>query len=166
MKLSSFKTKYTVKKLSSEDVCEIYDLCKSNVQYYHYAKQELTHESILSDIDELPQGKTKSDKYYLGFYEKDLLVAIIDLIDMFPDKQTIYISFFMIRKSQQGKGIASAIIKELIQHFKQNEYHFVRLSVILENKEAMQFWKKIGFVSTDKIVSLENCKVEVFLLTL
>lgn len=166
MELSSFKSIYTIKLLSCEDVEEIYYLCKSNPQYYNYAKQELTYENIISDINELPQGKSQSDKYYLGFYEKDVLVAIMDLIDKFPDDKTMYISFFMIRKSHQGNGVASTIIKELIQYLKQNEYQFIRLSIILENTEALHFWKKMGFVSINRIVSLGHCYVEVFLLSL
>ncbi|QQK08576.1 hypothetical protein [Miniphocaeibacter halophilus] len=73
--------KFTVKKLNMKNINEIYRLCKTNPQYYEYSKGKLSREFVLKDLKALPKGKDYNDKYYLGFYEGNKLVAVMDLID-------------------------------------------------------------------------------------
>lgn len=41
------------------------------------------------------------DKYYVGFYHKDKLVAVMDLIVKYPNDETAFIGFFMMAKKLQ-----------------------------------------------------------------
>ncbi len=50
------------------------------------------------------------DKFFVGVYKDNNLVAILDYITNFPKENSIYIGLFMLDKSIQNKGIGSEII--------------------------------------------------------
>jgi GNAT superfamily N-acetyltransferase len=54
--------------------------------------------SIRADMAALPPRKAVEDKYYLGFYEEDRLIAVMDLILGFPKEETAFVGFFMMNK--------------------------------------------------------------------
>ena len=46
-----------------------------------------------------------SDKYFFGFFEREELVAVMDLVDGYPAQRTSYIGFFMMNPDYQGKHV-------------------------------------------------------------
>ena len=71
----------------------------------------------------LPPGKCAADKHYLGFFDRETLVAVLDLIERYPQDDTAYIGFFMTKKE-------------------------VRLAVDRGNPQSKAFWEKNGFALT------------------
>lgn len=53
----------------------------------------------------------------------------MDLITAYPDDETAFIGFFMLNIKYQHKGIASRIIKELIEYLKTEGHKKIRLGV-------------------------------------
>ena len=68
--------RYKVRKLEQKDIDLIYALCCGNKLFYQYHPPFVTKESIGKDMDTLPPGKGYEDKYYIGFFKKDGLVAV------------------------------------------------------------------------------------------
>ena len=99
-------------------------------------------------MDALPPGKTKADKYYLGYYKEDQLIAVMDLIMSFPDKTTAFIGFFMTDVSMQGIGLGSTIVTELCNAMSRIGMKELRLGWVKGNPQAEHFWKKNGFTET------------------
>ena len=93
----------------------------------------------------LPLGKEYDDKYYIGFFENNILVAIIDLIDGYPEKDIVHIGFFMVDVKYQGIGIGSGIVQHIIGMLKKMGYRKIRLGVDKENPQSYSFWHKNGF---------------------
>lgn len=91
--ISSITSKYQVRKILEKDIPKVYDLCKSNLLYYEYLKDELTFESIKEDLKALPVGKTSKDKFYIGFFENKNLVAVMDFVLDYPKVKEIWIGF-------------------------------------------------------------------------
>lgn len=58
---------YQVRRLGRDDVDAIYELCRENRIFYRYHEPFVTKESILDDMEALPPGKSREDKYYVGF---------------------------------------------------------------------------------------------------
>lgn len=58
----------------------------------------------------LPLGKREDDKFYVGYFEKEFPVGIMDLILDYPEKEIAYIGLFMMDTLYQNKGIGSKII--------------------------------------------------------
>lgn len=101
MKLD-FSQKYAVRPLTAGDVDKILALCAENEQFYRYHPPLATRESVLEDMTALPPGKCAADKHYLGFFDRETLVAVLDLIERYPQDDTAYIGFFMTKKGAAG----------------------------------------------------------------
>ena len=139
---------YNVRMLTGTDVAAIYALCKENPLYYQYCPPFVTEESIRADMKALPPRKTMEDKYFLGFYEGETLVAVMDLILGFPNDETAFVGFFMVNKQFQGKGIGTALVKEVFEYLKASGFKFVRLCFAKGNPQSEHFWVKNGFERT------------------
>ena len=109
MKLDSSQ-KYAVRPLTAGDVDKILALCAENEQFYRYHPPLATRESVLEDMTALPPGKCTADKHYLVFFDRETLVAVLDLIERYPKNDTAYIGFFMTKKERQGRGLGTALI--------------------------------------------------------
>ena len=143
--ISMLSSRYTVRKLEESDADSILALCRQNTQFYEYCEAEPTREQVLNDLKITPPGIGLSDKYYIGFYEQDILIAVMDLIDGYPEPDVAYIGFFMMNKDLQGQGIGSAVIQEAAAYLKEKDKTAIQLAIDKENPQSSHFWKKNGF---------------------
>lgn len=146
LKVSEFAKKYNTRKLSSEDVDEIYNLCLTNPLYYEFCPPAPTRENVLEELSALPPNKTMKDKYYVGFFDNGQMVAVMDLIDGYPEEKIAFIGFFMTDATLQNKGMGTAIISELADYLRSINYSAIRLAWVKGNPQAEHFWLKNGFV--------------------
>lgn len=148
MDISLLSDHYLVRRMQADDIAKIYALCKENCLYYHYCPPYVSIDSIARDLKALPPHKDYDDKYYLGYYDEEKLIAVIDLILAYPDKDTAFIGFFMVDRSQQNAGIGSMIIDELCACLKDIGFSGIRLGWVNGNPQAEHFWHKNSFVET------------------
>ena len=142
LKLSN---KYIVRRMSDPDAEAILEFCKENTQYYEYCQAEPTLEQVASDLHLAPPGIGPEDKYYVGFYRDDELMAIMDIIDGYPEDSIAFIGFFMMNKSFQGQEIGTSIIREAAEYLKSIGMTSIRLAIDKGNPQSTHFWKKNGF---------------------
>ena len=147
MDITKLSNTYDIKYLTGQDIPKIMELCKGNPQYYEHCPPEVSEESIRKDMTALPPRKTKDDKHYFGFFEGDSLVAVMDLIEKYPDENTAFIGFFMMNKDLQSNGIGSRIISDVCNVLKKSFTH-IRLGYVSTNMQARNFWMKNGFDHT------------------
>lgn len=145
MDVSSLSSSYGVRRLAPGDVDRIYALSRENTLFYQYHPPFVTHQSILEDMTALPPGKTAADKYYVGFFAGDCLIAVMDLILGYPAQGTAFIGLFMTAASCQRRGIGSGIISETAASLKAAGYLQLRLGVDPGNPQSFAFWQKNGF---------------------
>lgn len=143
--ITKLSSKYHVRKLTEDDIPLIYGLCLKNQQYYEYCEKQPTIELIKSDLTITPPGIDSSKKYYIGFFDENTLVAVMDLIDGYPDEENAFIGFFMMNIEFQGSGIGSFVINEVLNYLKANHFLAVRLGIDKDNPQSNHFWKKNGF---------------------
>lgn len=143
--LSDLSSKYDVRLLKKYDVPEILKLCTGNPMYYEYCPPSVSEESILADMAALPEGKTRGDKYYIGYYDDGVLIAVMDIIMNFPEQNVAWIGFFMTKSSIQHRGIGKFIIDELCSHLAINGTREVRLAYMKDNPQCRGFWAKTEF---------------------
>lgn len=146
--LSNLFSKYKVRKLEPEDCSIILDLQRGNPLYFEYCPPQASINGIIDDLSALPPGKSKEDKYFLGFFDNNQLIAIIDLIASYPREDTVYIGLFMVDSKESGKGTGSSIIEETLRWLKLEGYSRVKLAYIKENPQSKHFWTKCGFTDT------------------
>lgn len=140
--------KYAVRPLTAEDAEEILALCAENGQFYRYHPPMATRENILADMTALPPGKCAADKHYLGFFDRETLVAVLDLIEHYPQHNTAYIGFFMTKKERQGCGLGTSLIGKLFDELRKEKFCRVRLAIDRGNPQSKAFWEKNGFALT------------------
>ena len=151
MDLSALSKRYSIRRMDDSDADSILELCKGNAQYYLYCQAEPSKEQILNDLHITPPGIDFSDKYYIGFYQGNTLVAVMDLIDGYPGPDTAFIGFFMMRKEFQGNQVGSTIIQETAAYLKTLGMTSIQLGIDKGNPQSTHFWKKNGFVVKEEI---------------
>lgn len=145
MEINHLSTLFYVRNLDKDDVEQIYELSCGNDIFYQYHPPFVTKESILEDMEALPPEKKYDDKFYAGFFENESLVAIMDLILDYPEKEIAFIGLFMTNKQYQHKGVSSKIISETVVYLKSLGYKKIRLGVDKGNPQSYSFWAKNHF---------------------
>lgn len=160
-KIENLSSDYFVKQFTEEDIPEIYELAKKNETYYKYMKTKPTYENLKDVITSLPPNKTLEDKFFLGFYYNDQLIAILDLILKYPNENTAFIGWFMMNKKFQHKGIGTKIVTEIFSCLKENGFSYIRLGYIKGNEESKNFWIRNDFKPTGIETQDENYTIVV-----
>ena len=138
-------TQYQVRRITEEDLPELLSLAQGNPTYYEHMHERPELETLREDLTKLPPRTTPEDKYFLGFYREDRLCAVLDLILHYPNPETAFIGWFILRKDLQGRGVGSAILHELLFHL---PFRYIRLGYVKGNRESERFWKKHHFAPT------------------
>ena len=149
--IESLSSEYKVKRITRSDISDVYDLAKANTKYYSYMNTEPSPDSLTEVISEVPDGAGETDKFFVGFYDKDdKLTAVMDLITGYPEKDDAFIGWFMVDAELQGKGIGSQIFADVRAAMKAQNYDKLSLECASCNGEAIDFWSSQGFAITGK----------------
>ena len=155
-------SRYFIRKLNEGDYDDILKLMKGNPLYFEYYPPFPDKQDIIDDMHALPDEKTPEDKYYIGYFLNDRLIAVMDLIVGYPNKHTVFIGFFMTSSTIQNQGIGSSIITNLINNLK-SPLDTLRLAYIKGNPQAEAFWLKNGFIKTGEEKTMSNDTVAVLM---
>ena len=145
MDIEVLSKKYVVRRLDINDVDVVYDMSCKNKIFYKYHPPFVTKQSIVEDMEALPPNKSYDDKYYIGFFEDNTLVANMDLILGYPTEEIAFIGLLMTNVLYQNKGVGSQIVRDVCTYLKLLGYKKVRIGVDKENPQSNSFWNKNGF---------------------
>ena len=159
LNVETLADEYRIISLGESDIPQLYRLCISNPRYYTYLKCEPELESLKGELTALPPGKNLDDKYLIGFYEGEQMIAILDLITGYPDEKTAFIGWFMVDGVLHGQGIGTNLVERLFGWLRERGFLAVRLGCIVENAEGRRFWEKHGFSYTGKQWNTEDYTV-------
>jgi len=144
---------YFVRKLIPDDTEIIFDLSCKNELFYKYHPPFVTRQSILDDMNALPPGKTYEDKVYAGYFAKDRLVAIMDLILDYPVQSVAFIGLFMVDTAFQKQGTGTELIRECASYLRSEGFSKIRLAIDQGNPQSEAFWTRNNFVKTGEVCS-------------
>ena len=133
------------RRLTEADAAQVCALMQGNPLFYRYHPPQPTPESIRTDMTALPPGKAMGDKWFVGFYDGDCLIAVMDLILNYPAADTAFIGLFMTAHDRQGCGLGSRILRDCMARLSAAGYHRLRLAVDEGNPQSLAFWTKNGF---------------------
>ena len=148
MNIQFLSNRYTIRALLPKDAEMIYEVLKANTIFYQFHPPMVTVESILEDMEALPPNKGYEDKYYIGFFDEGTLVAVMDLIEHYPNPGTALLGFFAMNTNLQGQGIGTKIISDCVACLAQVGFEKVRLGIDKGNPQSKAFWLKNGFTFT------------------
>ncbi|MBQ7868562.1 MAG: GNAT family N-acetyltransferase [Clostridia bacterium] len=158
MNLESLSKYYEVSLLSEADLPELLILCQGNPKFYRHSPPMPSIDTLRSDMHALPRGKNLEDKFYLKFWKDGRLAAVLDLILHYPNDQTAFFGFFMVRADLQGHGAGSALISEILSALSK-DFSNVRLGYVKGNEQSQHFWEKNGFEPTGIIVTEKEYEI-------
>lgn len=156
MEVQYLSSKYSVRYLNKEDIDIIFELCAPNHIFYQYHPPFVTKERILEDMEALPPNKEYKDKFYVGFFEKNQLVAVMDLILNYPQDKVAFIGWFIMNTKYQGQGIGTQIISDCSSYLSELGFQKIRLAVDKGNLQSEAFWTKNHFVKTGEEIPNET----------
>ena len=148
MNINKLSAIYKVRKLDIDDIESIYELSIKNPMYYEYCPPFVTKEGVLADMKALPPNKAYEDKFHIGFFENEQLVAVMDLIIGYPTDEIAWIGLFMMEQCYQGKGIGSKIVDGCCTYLKELGYSYIDLAYAKGNPQSEAFWLKNQFLKT------------------
>ncbi len=96
MSFENIFTPYKARKLTEADVPDILGLYLENTEYFKHCPPRPSRETVEEDLAALPPAKEATDKYFIGIFDGNFLVAVMDLIDRYPDNRTAFIGLFMV----------------------------------------------------------------------
>ena len=143
--IGALSTSHQVRRITQADISDVYALCKSNQKYYEYIHGAPTVESLTEIISRVPEGAEAGGKFFVGFYDAERLVAVLELITGYPEKDDAFIGWFMVEGSVQRRGIGSQIFADVRAAMSAQGYDYLSLSCEKENTEAIAFWQAQGF---------------------
>lgn len=81
------------------------------------------------------------------FKEKgdDRPIAVGELMRNFDNPDEAYVFGYYVRSDQQGKGIGKKFLVELLDYIQQQGFHYVTLTVNIENLAAIKLYEAFGF---------------------
>jgi len=97
-------------------------------------------------LDDLPPGCSSDDKRVIGFYgDNNDLIAIVDIVDGYPDQTTAIIGFMLIDPKYRRMGLGRKIESYLREISLSRGMHKLRLVIIEENIPSIKFWTSLGY---------------------
>ena len=100
---------------------------------------------------DLPPGKSLDDKFTFAIEEKSRIVAILDLMRGYKDKNSWWIGLLLISPAMRGKGLGRRIVDYLVKNLSAIGVHQIQLAVLEENSAGYVFWQKMGFQQIEVI---------------
>ena len=145
MNIQSLSKCDQVRALHPEDVDQMYELAAGNTIFYQYHPPFATREDLLRDLTALPPGKTLADKQFVGFFDGGKMIAMLDAICGYKEAETVWIGWYILDQSVQGKGVGSALITEILDCYAAAGFQSAALAIDEGNPQSEAFWTKNGF---------------------
>lgn len=143
--IEALSSEFKTKKIDEGDISDVYNLCRSNNKYYRTLKEKPSKKRLTEVISELPEGTNDSQKYFVGFYDKDNLIAILDLITSYPNTNDAFIGWFMVDETLHRQGIGSQLFADIRAALKAQGITNLSLECNSESIDALKFWSDQGF---------------------
>lgn len=148
-----------VREVRPADVSALQRLMLSNPGYTRRVEGGAVGANAARDVlAALPPGVERNQKWDLGVWEGDLLVAFADVIVGWPGPSTAHIGLLMTDGAREGQGLGrmlhTAIVEELLEL---RTVETLRLSIVDTNATVAEpFWIKMGYSANGEVVSYES----------
>lgn len=106
----------------------------------------------LAFFSELPVGAIKGKLVNLSHRMPTFEVSASGQINSKIVPNAVYIESLAVLPAYRGHGVASQLLNWLISETKERFVHEIALHVHVDNKEALEWYKKKGFVQLEEVV--------------
>lgn len=132
----------------------IMEIYSHNLKYLELSHECFSEELIIG-LQEKPDKVSREHKHVEVVFFKGEPIGILDYLEHFRAKNSLYIGLLLVKNHQQGYGtqIFDALVKRYL------EYEKVELGVLTNNSKGIRFWRKQGFEIFATVEYERNLKV-------
>jgi RimJ/RimL family protein N-acetyltransferase len=105
-----------------------------------------------STVTVLPPGKTYDDKFVWALYADDAMIGCADVIRGWNAPGKAIIGLLLLAEPWQGRGLGrafAALVEQAIGAWP--EITTLRLGVVAANRDAIAFWRRLGYRETGEV---------------
>lgn len=151
-KLQDKCSEYKIKKLTEQDCLDIFNLYNSNPDYFNIVEARPPNlKDCMNDLMECPPNFLQEKKFFIGFYKEEQLFAVVDYLLGYPDEDIFYIGLYMIEGRNRAKGYGRTLVSDIIDVVINEGYKKLRLGVVSENLNAVNFWTRNGLKEIKRV---------------
>ncbi|MEQ9764302.1 GNAT family N-acetyltransferase [Streptococcus sp. ZJ151] len=107
----SLSKNYEIRLLTESDSQDVLQLYNTNSCFFKRCTPVPMLAPVQRDMTKLPPTINPNNKCFFGYFDNAKLIAVLDLVDGYPDLHTTFIGLFMLDRAYQGRGIASRLMK-------------------------------------------------------
>ncbi|QMU07140.1 acetyltransferase [Levilactobacillus suantsaii] len=140
----------TVRALTHADDDLIYEFQAQHPEYFgHFQDHPVTRREAVQDVEDVPLNATADQKAYLGVFDHDRLVLIVDLIIDYPLPSLVWLGLWLpdkqLSRAQQGE-----LYQSLVQTLLTVDAVQLQLSVFMGDRDAPTFWTDQGLTQVQR----------------
>ncbi len=148
----NFLLPYQVRRLTEEDGGEIFALQRRHSGYHAlFLNHEVEKSDVMSDLTSIPEGVLPEDKFYLGMYDAENLVAIADVVLNFPTSRTAWLGLVMVDYDAVGQGVGGKVIEALKKALMRERFSQL-CTLVPTGSDAGSFFDAHGFSTGDEML--------------
>ncbi|MCL2704512.1 MAG: GNAT family N-acetyltransferase [Defluviitaleaceae bacterium] len=130
-----------------KDAAEVFE---TNKDFFLLTEgKESSLAGILGSVTAVPKGFCLKDKYFTGIWKNGSIIAVLDFLKGFPDKDCVWIGLLLVRGGLKGQSIGTEIAQAVLRASKNTNHKQIKLGVIDNNAKGIDFWVKMGFAQAD-----------------
>lgn len=139
-----------VRRAVPEDIKDLNSICASwdnKIFIEGEAFPEDYIQNCIQNGDMPPIENSDISNYYFMVIQdvQGSIIGFFDLYHGYPDFETVWISMFLINKTNQGNSLGKEVINTLCTEIKSAGWKSIGLGVHLKNWKGLRFWKNNGF---------------------
>lgn len=135
----------TVRELTAEHLPEMLRVAQSNPLYYQHMGVTPDETNLQETLSSLPPRTTLADKHFFGWFQGERLVAMMDLIQHYPQQDMAFIGWFMVDSAYQGRHTGRVLVRQVLDMLRNAGFSEVRLGRVDGNPQSDRFWHACGF---------------------
>ncbi|MDX8453787.1 GNAT family N-acetyltransferase [Mesorhizobium sp. VK9D] len=138
---------YEIEGLLGSDAPRLVRLYQACADYVALERGEEPSAAIArEEFESFPPNRTEADKFVFGLKAVDgEIVGLLACDRGYPQPGCWWIALLVIDKSLRGQGVGRALCHDFFRWLKLRNVERVELGVIEENKQALRFWRGLGF---------------------
>lgn len=135
------KRNYHVKFLNEKDVELAEAVCAASEDYYLIEQDKPASKSdALKIITEIPDGKTRFDKFVLAVLdENEKPIGLVDIVSDYPRKGRWFIGLLLLTPDARHNGLGKVLHQTIKEWASDGGADSLALGVLAENEKAVDF---------------------------
>lgn len=139
-------SEYEIIPITIQNFKQVFQVYDTNQDFFLLTEgKKTTVKKSINDINALPPNTDISQKTYVSIWKDDKVVAVLDLIEGYPWKTSVWLGLLLVHGSLHSRKIGSSILNAVLTSAKKAGYKSIQLGVFENNVRGLAFWQRHGF---------------------